>query len=144
MNKDSLNQKESGFTLLELMVVVLILGILVTLVVPKVIDRPDEAKIVKVKSDLRALENALGMYKLDNHKYPSTDDGLEALVKKPESATKWPDGGYIARLPKDPWGTDYQFISPGEHGSIDIYSLGADKQAGGEGMDSDIGNWNLE
>ena len=136
-------KRNSGFTLIEVMVVVVILGILAAVVIPRVIDRPDEARVTKAKQDILALESALNLYKLDNHVYPSTDEGLEALVKKPGSARNWKEGGYIARLPQDPWGEDYRYLAPGQHGPIDIYSLGADRQQGGDGINADIGNWKL-
>ncbi len=132
---------QSGFTLIEVMVVVVILGILAAVVVTKVADRPDEAKLVKVKQDILTLESALNLYKLDNDVYPTTDEGLEALVTKPANARNWKQGGYIARLQKDPWNTPYQYLSPGANSQIDIYSFGADKQPGGEGINADIGNW---
>ena len=136
-----------GFTLIEVMVVVVILGILAAIVVPKVMDRPDAARVTKAKQDIRALESALNLYKLDNYNHPSTDQGLEALVKQPSGspeARNWKNGGYMDRLPKDPWGGDYRYLSPGSRGSIDIYTLGADQREGGEGVNADIGNWNLE
>lgn len=134
----------SGFTLIEIMVVVVILGILAGFVVPKIMDRPDQAKIVRAKSDVRAIESALNMYKLDNHRYPASDQGLSALVEKPggsDAAKNWKQGGYLDKIPKDPWGNEYRYLNPGQHGTIDIYSLGADGQDGGEGVDADIGNW---
>ncbi|GMR08945.1 MAG: GspG family T2SS major pseudopilin variant XcpT [Gammaproteobacteria bacterium] len=134
---------ESGFTLIEIMVVVAIIGILAALIVPNIIDEPDKAKVVKVKQDIRAIVLSLNMYKLDNHNYPTTDEGLEALVNRPESATAWRKDGYLAKLPKDPWDNEYQYLIPGTHGRIDVYSLGADKQPGGEGFKADIGNWDL-
>lgn len=136
-----------GFTLIEIMVVVIILGILATIVLPRVMSRPDEARITKAKQDIRTLESALNLYKLDNFDYPTTDQGLEALAQKPGAPPEprnWKQGGYIDRLPKDPWGEPYQYLNPGAHGAIDIYSLGADRQPGGEGNNADIGNWNLE
>jgi len=139
-------QKQRGFTLIEVMVVVVILGILAALVVPKIMNRPDEARITKARQDLRAIESALALYKLDNYSYPSTDQGLEALVTRPSGtpeAPQWKAGGYLDRLPKDPWGRDYLFLSPGQHGEVDIYSLGADGQQGGEGSNADLGNWLL-
>jgi len=132
---------QSGFTLIEVMVVVVILGILAAVVVTKVADRPDEAKLVKVKQDILTLESALNLYKLDNDVYPTSEEGLEALVSKPANARNWKQGGYIARLQNDPWNTPYQYLSPGENSQIDIYSFGADKQPGGEGINADIGNW---
>ena len=142
MNRDNvMKRREVGFTLIEVMVVVVILGILAAVVVTKVADRPDEAKLVKVKQDLLTLESALNLYKLDNDVYPTSEEGLEALVTKPANARNWKQGGYIARLQNDPWSTPYQYLSPGENSQIDIYSFGADKQPGGEGINADIGNW---
>ena len=141
------NSKQRGFTLIEVMVVVIILGILAAIVVPRVMSRPDDARITKAKSDIRAMESALNLYKLDNFVYPSTDQGLEALAQKPGGTPEprnWKEGGYIDRMPKDPWGGPYQYLSPGVQGIIDIYSLGADGQQGGEGVNADIGNWNLD
>jgi general secretion pathway protein G len=136
------HNKERGFTLIEVMVVVVILGILAAILVPKVMDRPDQARKTKAKQDIRALEAALNLYKLDNFVYPTTDQGLEALVEKPSSPepANWKDGGYVDRLPKDPWNQDYLFLSPGEQGSIDIFSTGPDQTP----SDDDIGNWNLQ
>ncbi len=135
--------KNNGFTLIEVMVVVVILSILAAIVVPKIMDRPEQARITKAKSDIRALEAALNLYRLDNMVYPSTDQGLEALVTAPTDAPEpknWKEGGYLDRLPADPWGNAYLYLSPGSHGAIDIYSSGPDVQA----TDDDIGNWNLE
>jgi general secretion pathway protein G len=126
------------------MVVIVILGILAALIVPKVISRPDEARIIAAKQDVATLAQALRLYKLDNFAYPSTDQGLQALVVKPAAApipANWKAGGYLERLPKDPWGRDYRYLNPGRRGEIDIYSLGADGEPGGEGNDADIGNW---
>jgi general secretion pathway protein G len=128
------------------MVVVVILSILAAIVVPRIMDRPDQARIVKAKQDIRSLEAALNLYRLDNFNYPTTEQGLDALVSPPTTppeAPNWKEGGYLDRLPKDPWGNDYQYLSPGEHGAFDIYSLGADGQPGGEGAAADIGNWDL-
>ena len=137
-----------GFTLIELLVVVVILSILAALIVPKIMDRPDEARIIAAKSDIRAISSALKLYKLDNGVYPSTEQGLQALVKKPESGDiprNWKSSGYLDRTPKDPWRNDYQYLNPGLHGQdIDIFSLGADSQPGGEGSNADIGSWNLD
>jgi general secretion pathway protein G len=136
--------KQSGFTLIELMVVVVILALLATLIVPQIMDRPEQARVVKAQQDIRSLESALKMYKLDNFAYPSTDQGLEALVKKPDGNPKprnYNPKGYLESLPQDPWGNAYLYLNPGEHGEIDIYSLGADGVAGGTGYDADIGNW---
>ncbi len=141
------NRSSGGFTLIEVMVVVVILGILAAIVVPRIMDRPDEARIVKAKQDIRALESALNLYRLDNYNYPTTDQGLEALVEKPNippEPAHWKSGGYIDRLPKDPWGEPYQYLNPGQKSAIDLYSLGADSQTGGEETNADIGNWNLD
>jgi general secretion pathway protein G len=133
----------SGFTLIEVMVVVVILSILAAIVVPRIMDRPEQARITKAKSDIRALEAALNLYRLDNMTYPTTDQGIDALVMAPTDAPEpknWKQGGYLDRLPSDPWGNAYLYLSPGSHGAIDIYSNGPDPQSG----DDDIGNWNLE
>lgn len=137
----------TAFTLMELLVVVMILGILATIVVVNVMDRPDEARITKAKQDIRALTTALNMYKLDNYQYPSTEQGLEALVSRPAGqppAPNWKSGGYVETLPKDPWGNEYVYLNPGVHAEIDVYTLGADGAPGGDGIDADIGNWNLD
>ena len=126
------------------MVVVVILGILAALIVPKILSRPDEARITAAKQDVATLAQALRLYKLDNLAFPTTDQGLQALVAKPAAApipANWKSGGYLERLPKDPWGRDYRYLNPGRHGEIDVYSLGADGEPGGEGNDADIGNW---
>lgn len=136
-------RRSAGFTLIEVMVVVVILGILAAIVVPRIMDRPDEARITKARQDIRALEAALNLYRLDNYTYPTTDQGLEALVTKPAAPEppRWKEGGYVDRLPTDPWQHPYQFLNPGTHGAIDIYSMGPDGQSG---TDDDIGNWNLQ
>jgi general secretion pathway protein G len=137
----------AGFTLLEIMVVVVILGILAALVAPNVIRRIDDANVTKVKQDIRALETALNLYRMDNFRYPTTEQGLQALVKQPNDPNirNWKPGGYVRSLQKDPWGNDYAYISPGTRGGdYDLYTLGADNQQGGEGTDADIGNWNIE
>lgn len=135
---------QAGFTLIEIMVVVVILSILAAFLVPKIMDRPEQARKIKAQQDIRTLENALRMYKLDNLSYPSTDQGLEALVTKPSSEPlprKWANGGYLERLASDPWGQPYLYLNPGKHGSIDIYSQGPDGKAETE---DDLGNWNVE
>ncbi len=140
-------QPTSGFTLIEVMVVVVILSILAAIVVPNIMGSPDEARIVAAKQDMRALESALNMYRLDNYTYPTTDQGIEALVTRPTSPPdprNWQEGGYFDRLPKDPWGNHYQYLSPGQHGQFDLYSLGADGQLGGAGVNADINNWELQ
>ena len=138
--------KLRGFTLLEVMVVIVILGILAALVVPRIISRPDEARVVAAKQDIASLMQALKLYRLDNQRYPTTEQGLQALVEKPTSTPippNWKKGGYVERLPKDPWGTPYQYLNPGVHGEIDVFSYGADAAPGGEDFDADIGSWNL-
>ena len=135
-----------GFTLIEMMVVIVIMGVLAALIVPKVMNRPDEARIVAAKQDIAALSQALKLYRLDNRRYPTTEQGLQALVQKPTIAPipdNWKTGGYLERLPKDPWGAPYQYLAPGVHGEIDVFSFGGDGQAGGEGSDADVGNWAL-
>jgi len=139
-------RRAAGFTLIEIMVVVVILGILASIVVPKVMDAPDKARITKAKQDIAAMQSALNLYKLDNYVYPSTQQGLESLVAPPQgepAARNWKPGGYIDRLPQDPWQHPYQYLNPGLHGEIDIFSLGADNAPGGDGVNADIGNWNL-
>ena len=142
-----INQYQRGFTLIEIMVVVVILGILASVIAPRIMDNPDKARVSKAKHDLNALESALDVYRLDNFTYPTTDQGLEALVilpTAPPEPPNWKQGGYIKRLKKDPWGNDYLYLSPGQQGEIDIYSLGADGAPGGEGINADIGNWDIE
>ena len=136
-----------GFTLIEIMVVVVIIGLLAALILPNVFGNVIKAQIAKVKGDIQGIETALTMYKLDNYKYPSTDLGLAALVQRPNDPTvrNWREGGYIKRISKDPWGNPYQYVFPGTHGQeYDLYSFGADSQEGGEGENADIGNWNIE
>ena len=138
--------RQAGFTLIEIMVVVVILGILASVIVPKIMDNPDKARVAKARHDIQALESALDLYKLDNYTYPTTDQGLDALVNKPggdPAPANW-SSSYIKKLKKDPWGGDYLYLSPGEHGDTDIYSLGADGAPGGEGVFTDIGSWDLE
>lgn len=137
---------QGGFTLIEIMVVVVILGILAALVVPQVMNRPDQAKVTVAKGDIKAIGAALDMYKLDNFSYPSTQQGLSALVEKPggnPQPKNWNRDGYLKRVPKDPWGNDYQYLSPGTQGPFDLYSLGADGKQGGSELNADIGNWDL-
>ena len=140
--------RENGFTLVEIMVVVVILSILATIVVPKLMSRPDQAREAKVQQDIRVLSAQLDLYRLDNFNYPSTDQGLEALVSRPadlSKGAKWKEHGYLDRLPNDPWGQPYRYLQPGTHGGeYDLYSLGADGVAGGADINADIGNWNLD
>ena len=140
---------QAGFTLIELMVVMVILGILATLIVPRIMDRPEEARRTKAMIDIRSLEQALKLYKLDNGAYPTTEQGLQALVEPPATghlARRWRKGGYLdkKKVPRDPWGHDYIYISPGLHGDFDLMSYGADGEAGGEGKNADVNNWEIE
>ena len=135
-----------GFTLIDVMVVIAILAILAALVVPKVMSRPDEARVVAAKQDIAALMQALKLYRLDNKRYPTTEQGLQALITKPSQTPvpdSWKAGGYVEKLPMDPWAKPYQYLNPGLHGEIDVFSYGADGVPGGEGFDADIGNWSL-
>jgi general secretion pathway protein G len=135
-----------GFTLIEIMVVVVIMGILAALVVPKLMGRTDDARIIAAKQDIATVMQSLKLYKLDNQRYPTTEQGLQALLVKPTTgpaANGWKTGGYIDKLPKDPWGNAYQYMSPGIKGEVDVFSFGADGQAGGAGNDADIGSWDL-
>lgn len=138
------NARQGGFTLLEIMVVVVIIGILAALVVPNIIGRPDEARQIAARQDVASLMQALKLYRLDNQRYPTTEQGLQALVVKPTTGPippNWKAGGYLERLPKDPWAHPYQYLNPGVHGEIDVFSYGADGAPGGEGIDADIGSW---
>ncbi|MGH8254546.1 MAG: type II secretion system major pseudopilin GspG [Steroidobacteraceae bacterium] len=145
----SARRLQAGFTLIEIMVVVVIIGLLAAVVVPKFLTSVDDARVSKAKQDVQAMVTALTMYKLDNYVYPTTDQGLNALVQKPDEtvAPHWRQGGYFEQqhLNKDPWHRDYVYVSPGTHGNdYDLYSLGADGQPGGEKYNADIGNWNLD
>src|SRR5260363_350027 len=137
-------RRQRGFTLIEVMVVIAILGILAALVVPKIMSRPDQARRLAAKHDIQTIAQALKLYRLDNGRYPTQEQGLRALIEKPSIAPmpdNWKDGGYLESLPSDPWGPPYQYLNPGIHGEIDIFSYGADGQPGGEGNDADIGSW---
>ena len=135
-----------GFTLIEIMVVVVIIGLLAAAVVPEVIGQVERARITKAKQDIQGFETALAMFQLDNSKYPTTEQGLAALMQQPtdSSIRNWRPGGYLQHISKDPWGSDYHYENPGTHGKqYDLYTLGADNQPGGEGANADIGNWNV-
>ncbi|MCP3971851.1 MAG: type II secretion system major pseudopilin GspG [Rhodobacteraceae bacterium] len=126
------------------MVVVVIMSILALVIVPRIIDRPDQARVARVKSDLATLKNAANLYRLDNSRYPTTEQGLKALVNAPMTEPlpqNYASGGYIDRLPQDPWGMPYQYLSPGVHGDFDIFTFGADGVSGGDGVNADIGTW---
>ncbi len=135
---------QRGFTLIEIMVVIVIIGVLAALIVPKVMSRPDEARATAARTDIASIVQALNLYKLDNHRYPTTEQGLLALVTKPTIAPvpeNWKGNGYLERVPKDAWGHPYQYLQPGLHGDVDVMSYGADGEKGGEGSDADIGSW---
>lgn len=143
------NKSDKGFTLIELMVVIVILGILAGLIVPKIMGRPEEARMMKARVQIESIETALKLYKLDNGVYPSTEQGLQALVEPPsvgQLPRKWREGGYLekGRVPEDPWGNEYVYLSPGLHGDLDLMSYGADGEPGGEGADADINNWEVD
>jgi len=137
---------QRGFTLIEIMVVVVIIGLLAAVVTQQVMGNVDDARISKAKQDIRVMETALTLYKLDNFRFPTSEQGLTALVQKPAdpNLSHWKEGGYVKRVSKDPWGREYIYESPGTHGEFDLYTLGADGQPGGEKVDADIGNWNLD
>lgn len=137
--------REAGFSLLELMVVVVILSILALVIVPRVIDRPDQARTARARSDIAAITSAVQLYRLDNIRYPTTEQGLAALVTRPTTdpqPANW--SGYMDRLPVDPWGQSYQYLAPGVHGDFDVFTYGADGVTGGDGADADIGSWDAE
>ena len=138
-----------GFTLIELMVVLVILGVLASLIVPRIMSRPEEARRIKARVDIQSLETALKLYNLDNGDYPTTEQGLQALVEPPTTGTlpkNWREGGYLekGKIPEDPWGNEYVYLSPGSHGDFDLISYGADGEAGGEGKNADVVSWELE
>jgi general secretion pathway protein G len=140
-------RRPRGFTLIEIMVVVVIIGLLAAAILPQLMGNVDQARIAKAKQDIQAIETALTMFRLDNSRYPTTDQGLRALVQQPTdpSIRNWRPGGYVKKASKDPWENDYQYVYPGTRGGeYDLFSLGADGQLGGEGIDADIGNWNAE
>lgn len=138
------NRSQQGFTLIEVMVVIAIIGIMATLIVPQIMSKPDEARVIAAKQDINSIVQALKLYRLDIGRYPTTEQGLSALVAKPTSEPiprNWKPSGYVDRLPKDPWGFAYQYSNPGTRGEIDVFSLGADNKPGGTGFDADLGNW---
>jgi general secretion pathway protein G len=138
------NSRHAGFTLIEIMVVVVIMGVLAALLVPRLMGRTDDARILAAKQDIATLMQALKLYRLDNQRYPTTEQGLQALIARPTNGPQpanWKTGGYIDRLNKDPWGNPYQYASPGTRSEVDIFSYGADGQPGGTGNDADIGSW---
>ena len=137
-------RKDAGFSLLELMVVVVILSILALVIVPRVIDRPDQARAARAQSDISAIVSAVELYRLDNYRYPTTEQGLDALVTRPTTdpvPPNWSDGGYLDRVPVDPWGQPYLYLFPGVRGDYDVFTYGADGVAGGTGADADVGSW---
>ena len=138
------NRSQLGFTLSEVMVVIAIIGIMATLIVPQIMNKPNEARVIAAKQDISSIVQALKLYRLDNSRYPTTEQGLSALVAKPTSEPipqNWKPNGYVDRLPKDPWGFAYQYSNPGTRAEIDVFSLGADNKPGGTGFDADLGNW---
>lgn len=137
-------KRDAGLTLIELMVVVVILSLLAVVIVPRVIDRPDQARVARAQADIAALVAALNLYRLDNGAWPTTEQGLAALAERPTRApvpANWAQGGYIDRVPEDPWGRPYQYLAPGVRGPFDLMSFGADGRPGGSGVDADVGNW---
>ena len=139
-------RRARGFTLIEIMVVVIIIGLLASVVMLNILPNVDKAKIAKAKQDIQSLELALSEFYLDNSKYPTSEQGLAALITQPTDPTirHWKPGGYVQRVSKDPWGNDYQYVYPGTHGKpYDLFTYGADGQPGGEGINADIGNWNI-
>jgi general secretion pathway protein G len=144
LRRRTVQRMQRGFTLIEIMVVVVIMGVLAALVVPKLLNRASESKVAAARVDIATIMQALKLYKLDNQRYPTTEQGLPALLEKPTAgpaANGWKAGGYVEKMPKDPWGNQYQYLSPGIKGEIDVFSYGADGQPGGTGDDADIGSW---
>ncbi len=147
MNASGMPPRQGGFSLVEILVVLVIMGLLISVVAPTVLNRADDARVQKVHADFKAIETALKIYRLDNYVYPTTEQGLQALVERstldPEPRN-FKEGGYLSELPLDPWGRPYLYLSPGERGEVDLYSLGADGLSGGDGQNADIGNWKTE
>ncbi|MBI5179343.1 MAG: type II secretion system major pseudopilin GspG [Nitrospinae bacterium] len=142
-----IRKNERGFTLIEIMVVVVILALLAGIIIPKIVSRPEEARRAKAAIQIKEMEAALSLFKIDNGFYPSTEQGLEALVTKPASGEipkHWKEDGYLKKAPKDPWDREYVYLSPGEHGDFDLISYGPDGEEGGEGRNADIESWNIE
>jgi len=136
--------RQGGFTLIEIMVVIVIIGIMATMIVPSIMSKPDEARVIAAKQDINTLVQALKIYRLDIGRYPTTEQGLKALVEKPTAEPipqNWKPGGYLDLLPKDPWGYAYQYQNPGSRSEMDVFSFGADNKSGGTSLDADIGNW---
>ena len=147
MNASGMPPRQGGFSLVEILGVLVIMGLLISVVAPTVLNRADDARVQKVHADFKAIETALKIYRLDNYVYPTTEQGLQALVERstldPEPRN-FKEGGYLSELPLDPWGRPYLYLSPGERGEVDLYSLGADGLSGGDGQNADIGNWKTE
>ncbi len=147
MNTQCLSRRQRGFSLIEIMVVVIIIGLLVSIAAPMVLDRADDARINKAHADLQAIQTALNLYRVDNYQYPTSEQGLEALVSEPSippQPRNWRRGGYLDNLPRDPWGNPYIYMSPGQNRDYDIYTLGADGQSGGEGINAEISVWDIK
>lgn len=143
----NIDKNQRGFTLIEILVVVTILGILAAIVVPRILERPEQARRTKATVDIKGIEESLGLFKLDNGFYPSTEQGLQALVVKPQTGripSRYPEEAYLKKAPVDPWGNPYVYLSPGVHGQYDIISYGADGEPGGEGNDADVRSWELD
>ena len=144
---DLSKRNQRGFTLIEIMVVVVILGILAAIVVPRLLDEPEKARRTAAATQIRSFEEALGIFKLENGFYPSTEQGLQSLVTKPivgRIPNRYKEGGYIRKIPLDPWGQPYLYLYPGVHGDLDLFSYGPDGETGGEGENADVANWNLD
>ena len=144
INREGLRAKNGGFTLIEIMVVVVVIGLLVAMLAPTVFNKVKQAEETRVAQDLRVIESALKFYRLDNYRYPTQQQGLKALSEQPPGSERW-NGPYLEKLPVDPWGNTYRYNYPGRHGlDVDVYTLGADDHEGGQGSDKDLGNWNIK